>query len=255
MKSHNNKFVVIYSGGLDSTVLLGLLRAVAADVHAISFNYGQRHKVELESAKAICQSLQVTHQIVDLRALKELLPSALTGTSEVPQGMYDEESMKATIVPNRNMIMLSIAAGYAEGLGFNNVATAVHSGDHAIYPDCRPEFGKSVNQTIQLATGHTVQVQFPFVHMSKTEIVRFGAHTSMAPIMAISWSCYEGNQKHCGRCGTCVERRLAFIEADVKDHTQYEDPTTDWLEALCREKGKHFGRVTPSGIWFNPNLE
>lgn len=216
------KSVVIYSGGLDSTVLLYHLRDAGAELAALSVNYGQRHVREIECARRICTQLDIPHREADLRSLAPLLgQNSLTDRDvQVPHGHYTEDSMKQTVVPNRNMIMLSVATGWAISLKADNVAYAAHSGDHAIYPDCRREFADAVDAAIQLADWHVVKLFRPFVEWSKADIVRRGAELGVP--FEQTWSCYEGGSLHCGRCGTCIERREAFLLAQVKDPTPYD---------------------------------
>lgn len=215
------RLVLIYSGGLDSTVLLYSLHNEGHEVHALSIDYGQRHKRELEGARDICRALDVPHEVADLSGLNPLLAgSSLTSKAvAVPDGHYAEESMKQTIVPNRNMIMLAIAGGWALSLKCEAVAYAAHGGDHAIYPDCRHEFTQAVDQALQLADWNELYLLCPFVNRSKADIVRLGS--ALGVPFAQTWSCYKGGRTHCGRCGTCVERREAFHLAGVKDPTRY----------------------------------
>ncbi len=215
------KTVIVYSGGLDSTVLLYHLLDVGHEVAALSVNYGQRHVRELKAARDITARLGVRHETADLSALAGLLSgSALTDRSvEVPEGHYAEESMKATVVPNRNMLLLATAAAWAISLKAESVAYAAHSGDHAIYPDCRPEFTDALEQAIGLADWHRVSLLRPFVHLTKADIVKRGAALDVP--FGETWSCYKGGEIHCGRCGTCVERREAFALAGVPDPTPY----------------------------------
>lgn len=219
--------VIVFSGGLDSTALLYRYLKLGHAVFPISFNYGQRHKIELQYAAATCKLLKLDHEVVDLYSLRDVLSgSALTSFNvDVPHGNYDEESMKSTVVPNRNMIMLSIAAGYAVSLGAQFVATAIHAGDHAVYPDCRPEFLASVNQCVKVANEGFIRPDFevvaPFVHRSKSDIVTDGTRNGVP--WEMTWSCYQGESLHCSRCGTCVERIEAFVLAGVDDPTEYAD--------------------------------
>jgi len=216
------KTVLIYSGGMDSTVLLyDLLFNRGHEVKCLSINYGQRHSVELEHAKAICQELGVEHRIADLTSLKEFLKgSSQTDDSvEVPEGHYAEESMKLTIVPNRNMLMLAVAAAWAISIKADAIAYAPHAGDHAIYPDCRPEFTEALSQAIALADWHKVELIRPFIGMTKGEVAKLGV-TLNVPFEK-TWSCYKGGEVHCGKCGTCVERKEALAEAG-NDPTVYE---------------------------------
>jgi 7-cyano-7-deazaguanine synthase len=216
----NNKTILIYSGGLDSTVLLYHLIDSGQSVKCLSFNYGQRHKKEIESARYFCEKFDVEHDEIDLTALKKLLSSScLTSDTEVPEGHYAEESMKSTVVPNRNMIMLSIGVAHAINSKFDNVAYAAHNGDHAIYPDCRESFVRPFSEAVRNADWHSVEILRPFVNYSKTQVVKIGE--SLGVEFAKTWSCYNGREFHCGKCGTCVERKEAFSESNVKDTTIY----------------------------------
>lgn len=211
--------VMLYSGGLDSTVLLYMLKP---RVKALLFNYGQRHKKELERAMGICDVIEVPWKLVDLWQLRDLIgKGSQTGSEDVPLGHYAEDSMKATIVPNRNMIMISIAVGHAVTIGARNVYIAAHAGDHAIYPDCRPEFIDKLNEAILIGNAWTpVRLQAPFIDKTKADIVKLGYELSVP--FERTWSCYQGRNYHCGKCGTCVERKEAFKMAGVMDATTYE---------------------------------
>lgn len=199
--------IAIVSGGMDSITLLHYLKRVQGDdIKALSFNYGQKHKKELLYAKKTCKKLGIEWKLVDLSSITSLISnSALTGNIKVPEGHYEDKTMKATVVPNRNMIMLSIAIGYAENLQYNSVAIANHSGDHAIYPDCRNEFILALNMTSQLATYNEIQILAPFTKMNKMEIAKLGLMLGINYDKE-TWSCYKGGKTHCGKCGTCVER-------------------------------------------------
>lgn len=215
------KTILIYSGGLDSTTLLYYLINEGHEVKCLTVNYGQKHKKEINSAKYFCDKLGVEHEIIDLTNITKLISSSvLTSKSDVPDGHYAEDSMKATVVPNRNMIMLSIAIGWAINEKFDCVAYAAHNGDHTIYPDCREEFVEHVSKAAELADWHPIKVMRPFINFSKADIVK------LADIMNIeidkTWSCYKGAEFHCGKCGTCVERIEAFELAGVKDTTIYK---------------------------------
>lgn len=213
--------VLVYSGGLDSTVLLYEFRQQGHEVRCLSIDYGQRHRRELRAAESICRDLGVEHRIADLSSIRPLLAgSALTGDAEVPAGHYKDESMKQTVVPNRNMIMLSVAIGWAVSSKCDAVAYAAHAGDHSIYPDCRPEFAEVMRRAAGLCDWHPVELLTPFVDRTKGDIVRIGADLGVP--FERTWSCYEGGQLHCGQCGTCVERREAFELASVDDPTVYE---------------------------------
>jgi 7-cyano-7-deazaguanine synthase len=221
--------VVVYSGGLDSTVALTemvKLRGVD-DVLALSFDYGQRHaRRELAAAGHVAAGMHVEHHVIDLRTVGALLAgSALTDSRvAVPEGHYAEASMAKTIVPNRNMMMISCAAAVAAARGHTEVVTAVHAGDHFVYPDCRPGFIDAMNDALGAASAGSLRpvVSAPYLHLTKARIVARGYE--MGAPMHLSWSCYEGGRAHCGRCGTCVERAAAFAEAEVADSTLYEDP-------------------------------
>ena len=227
------KTVLIYSGGLDSTVLLYHLRATGQSVHALSVNYGQRHRCELDHAAKICCELNIPNPVADLSAIQPLLAgSSLTSPEiEVAEGHYTEETMKSTVVPNRNMILLSIAAGHALSIGAQQIAYAAHSGDHAIYPDCRNEFADAMAEAIRLCDWNTVELSRPFVDWTKADIVRRGAELNLP--FEKTWSCYKGGEIHCGRCGTCIERREAFDLADIADPTTYakDAPSVETLRA------------------------
>lgn len=219
------KTFVICSGGLDSVTLA---YKVARDFHLqglISFDYGQRHVRELDRARLCANDLGAAHHVIDISSVGAVLSgSALTDDVDVPEGHYAEESMKSTVVPNRNAIMLAMAYGIAAAQKADAVATAVHGGDHFIYPDCRPGFIDAFAAMQDLALDGVAKVKLytPFVNVSKADIVREGAALDVP--FAQTWSCYKGGERHCGRCGTCVERREAFDLAGVDDPTIYDDP-------------------------------
>jgi len=218
--------VVIISGGLDSATLVYHLRAQGSDVRMLSFDYGQRHVRELNCARLIAQDLQLCHHVVDLRPVGALLGgSALTDLRKaVPDGHYTDESMRATVVPNRNALMLDVAVAAAVTAGCDAVAFGAHGGDHVIYPDCRPEFVDAFTTSARMANDGFLAAGFrvlaPFLHLTKAEIVRLGAGYGVP--FERTWSCYRGGARHCGRCGTCTERREAFQLAQVPDPTCYE---------------------------------
>jgi len=218
-----SKTVLIYSGGIDSTVLLYDLLNSGHDVQALSVNYGQRHGKELDCAKSLCKQLHVEHHVADLTALNPLLSgSSLTSPHvQVPEGHYEDESMKATVVPNRNMILLSIATGWAMSTGASSVSYAAHSGDRAIYPDCKEEFADAMNSVMEIAGWDKVSLNRPFSSLTKADIVKLGDELGVP--FEQTWSCYKGGQVHCGVCGTCVERREAFQLAGVTDPTIYDN--------------------------------
>ena len=213
--------VVIYSGGMDSYTLLHLARDRGYRVHALSFNYGQRHVRELECAAAVCDSLGLSHKVIDIRAMSEVMSgSALTSNIEVPEGHYEEDSMKATVVPNRNMILLSLATGYAVTVSAGAVWYGAHGGDHAIYPDCRPEFVARMDAVCRVANYQPVGIEAPFMTMDKGQILAEGLRLGLD--YRQTWTCYNGREKACGRCGSCVERLEAFAANGVSDPLEYE---------------------------------
>lgn len=212
------KTVVLLSGGLDSTALVGLLLSQGRPVHALSIDYGQRHRRELEAAAAVAAHYGVRHEVVALPPAL-LAGSALTGGGDVPHGHYAAESMRATVVPNRNMLFLALAGAVAVREVAGAAAYAAHAGDHAVYPDCRPEFADAMAAALALCDYAPVRLDRPFVRMTKADIVRRGA--SIGVPFGLTWSCYEGAEWHCRKCGTCVERAEAFALAGVPDPTAY----------------------------------
>ncbi len=215
--------VVLLSGGMDSTTAFYQALGETNVKLALSFYYGQRHKVELDYATRLALTQHVPHKVIDITSIGEFLKgSALTDDVEVPDGHYAEDTMKQTIVPNRNMIMLSQAAGAAIGIGATQVWAAMHAGDHFIYPDCRPEFIEDMNHALLTATETDVHIIAPYILISKAEIVTVGM--ALGVPYNETWSCYKGGVVHCGRCGTCVERAEAFYLANEVDPTLYKDP-------------------------------
>ncbi|MFV2198735.1 7-cyano-7-deazaguanine synthase QueC [Nocardiopsis sp. LOL_012] len=215
--------VVAASGGLDSTVLAYDLARNGHEVTLLSFDYGQRHRRELHAARRLAHRLGARHSVVDLNPLKTVLRgSALTDPDiAVPSGEYTTETLRTTVVPARNAIFLSVAIGAAVSWNAQTVAFAGHSGDHEVYPDCRPAFVRAVQDLARTATKGfgDVGVLAPYVTWSKSQIVSHG-HRLGVPFEA-TWSCYQGLEWHCGTCSTCRERRGAFISAQVPDPTEY----------------------------------
>jgi 7-cyano-7-deazaguanine synthase len=213
------------SGGLDSAVLAHHLRADGWGLRLVSFDYGQRHVKELDHARRLGAALDARHDVVDLRSAGALLAgSALTDADvDVPDGHYTDESMRITVVANRNAIFVQVAVGVAVAEGAGAVGVGIHAGDHAIYPDCRPPFVDAAEHLALVANEGFVldgfRVLAPFVSWSKADIVRRGAELDVP--FADTWSCYKGGERHCGTCGTCVERREAFDLAGVPDPTEY----------------------------------
>lgn len=222
MATTKSDCTLILSGGLDSTVLLYDLVARGLTPRCLSFDYGQRHARELQAAELVATHLHTLEwELVNLRTLSEhLAAGCLSGREEVPEGHYAAETMKRTIVPNRNMIMLAIAAGNAVADGIPTLYYAAHAGDHYIYPDCRPEFISAMNSALQAGNEGAVVLAAPFTNMTKTDIVQLGAKRHVP--FSVTWSCYKGGAVHCGKCGTCTERREAFAQGGVPDPTTYE---------------------------------
>ncbi|MBL7661355.1 7-cyano-7-deazaguanine synthase QueC [bacterium] len=216
------KILSIFSGGLDSTALIAVLAAAGHQLRSISINYGQRHRREIDHAVQVAARLHIPHEIVDLSNLGAILTgSSQTDTAlDVPSGHYTDQSMRITVVPNRNMIFLAVATGRALSLGFEAVAFGAHRGDHAIYPDCRAEFVAAMQNALQCCDYSSIKLITPFLNYSKAEIVQAGAAAG-APF-ELTYSCYRGGEKHCGTCGTCVERKEAFALANVADPTNYQ---------------------------------
>lgn len=216
--------VLCFSGGLDSTTLAAHYASLDHRLLLLSFDYGQRHgQRELKAARAVAGHLEADHRIIDLTSLTGLLiGSSLTDSRvDVPDGHYAEDSMRATVVPNRNAVMANIAVAVGSSTGADVVALGVHAGDHAVYPDCRPAFIGALQDCAAAALHgfHTPVIEAPFVYRSKTDIVKL-ADRLRAPLH-LSWSCYKGGVRHCGTCGTCTERKEAFADAGVTDPTEY----------------------------------
>ena len=215
------KVVVIYSGGMDSFTVLNRALKDGKEVYALSFDYGQRHVKELECASTVCKKLSVTNKVIDISAINQLLAgSSLTDDIEIPEGDYQEESMKSTVVPNRNMILISLAVAYAVSVGANQVYYGAHAGDHAIYPDCRPEFVEKMNDVCKIANYESVEVYSPYLTVSKTAILTDGL--AMGLDYSDTWTCYNGRDKACGKCGACQERLEAFADNQATDPIDYE---------------------------------
>jgi 7-cyano-7-deazaguanine synthase len=215
------KVVVLLSGGMDSVTALYEANNLHHVVGAISFHYGSKHNDrEIPFAAWHAEKLGVPHRVIRLDFIGELFDSDLLQKGgEIPKGHYEEQSMKKTVVPFRNGIMLSIAAGYAESVGADGLVIAAHAGDHAIYPDCREEFMQAMGSAIRLGTYAAIELIRPFIAMSKGDIVVRGSWLGVD--YSRTWSCYVGGETHCGECGTCVERREAFLVTGVIDPTAY----------------------------------
>jgi 7-cyano-7-deazaguanine synthase len=215
------KAVVIYSGGMDSFTLLNRVIKDGYDVYALTFNYGQKHVKEVEVASTVCKQLNIPHKILDISPINQLMQSSsLVGSLEVPEGHYEADNMKSTMVPNRNMILLSLAIGYAVDIEASKVYYGAHAGDHAIYPDCRPEFVHAMNDVAQIANYEPISIETPYLNSSKGEILKDGL--SMNLTYENTWTCYNGREKACGKCGACVERLEAFADNSATDPVEYE---------------------------------
>lgn len=213
--------VVLCSGGMDSVVALHWARREHTVAAAVSFDYGAKHNHrEIPCAAEQAARVGARHEIVRLDFVDRLFNSALLKSGgEIPDGHYEAEAMKQTVVPFRNAIMLSVACGFAESIHADGLVIAAHGGDHAIYPDCREDFMRAMSDAMRLGTYAGVQLLRPFIAMTKSGIATTGAELGVD--FARTWSCYKGGDVHCGKCGTCVERREAFAAAGVIDPTVY----------------------------------
>lgn len=217
------KTVVLLSGGMDSVTAFHEVRREHEVVAALSFDYGSKHNArEIPFAALHAARAGVPHRTIDLGFINDCFESDLLKSGgDIPDGHYAEENMKRTVVPFRNGIMLAIACGFAESLGAEALAIAAHSGDHAIYPDCREPFMQGMASAMEAGTYARIRLLRPFIDMDKTSIARRGAELGID--FAETWSCYKGGEIHCGTCGTCVERREAFLLAGLPDPTSYRE--------------------------------
>lgn len=213
--------LIVVSGGMDSTTML--YEYADRIALAVTFNYGSNHNArEIECARYNCARLDIELVVIDLPFIGQLFDSSLlSGAEAIPEGNYDDENMRSTVVPFRNGIMLAVAAGLAESRGLHHLMMANHGGDHAIYPDCRPGFVDAMSKAIAEGTYAGITIEAPYTNITKTDIARRGA--AIGVDYAHTYSCYKGGERHCGRCGTCTERRQAFAEAGVPDPTDYAD--------------------------------
>lgn len=213
--------IIVLSGGLDSTTMLYEYKERIA--MALSFNYGSNHnEKELAFAKMHCERLGIPHVIIHLDFIHQYFHSSLLeGANAVPEGNYDDENMRSTVVPFRNGIMLAIAAGMADNQGLKQIMLANHAGDHAIYPDCRPAFVDAMDKAVSAGTYEGVRLFTPYTNLTKADIARHGK--ALGIDYSETWSCYKGREVHCGKCGTCTERREALREAGINDTTIYEE--------------------------------
>lgn len=213
--------LLVLSGGMDSTTLLyDYADRIAV---AVSFDYGSNHNTrEIACASENCRRLSVPHLVIPLDFMGRYFHSSLLeGADAIPEGHYASDNMKSTVVPFRNGIMLAIAAGLAESRGLRHIMMANHGGDHTIYPDCRPEFVSAMNDAVRFGTFPGITLWAPYTSLTKSDIARRGAELGMD--YSLTYSCYKGRERHCGKCGTCVERREAFALAGIPDPTIYEE--------------------------------
>lgn len=213
--------ILVLSGGMDSTTML--YEYASRIALAVTFDYGSNHNArEAEYARHHCLKLGIEHIEIPLSFMSKYFESSLlSGADAIPEGDYSEDNMKSTVVPFRNGIMLSVACGLAESRGLNHVMIANHGGDHAIYPDCRPGFINAMNNAMCEGTYAGIDILAPYTDISKGEIAKKGKKLGID--YSATYSCYKGGEKHCGRCGTCVERREALRYADIADTTDYEN--------------------------------
>lgn len=212
--------VIVVSGGMDSITLLYDKKEEIA--LAVTFDYGSKHNArEIAWAKVHCGRLGIRHIVIKLDFMQKYFTSSLLeGGDEIPEGHYADENMKSTVVPFRNGIMLSVAAGIAESNGLKKILIANHGGDHTIYPDCRPEFIEAMDRAIANGTYEDVRIDAPYTNITKADIAKIGKRLGID--YSETWSCYKGGERHCGKCGTCIERKEAMALAGIDDRTEYE---------------------------------
>lgn len=212
--------VIVVSGGMDSITLLYDKKEEIA--LAVTFDYGSKHNArEIAWAKVHCGRLGIRHIVIKLDFMQKYFTSSLLeGGDEIPEGHYADENMKSTVVPFRNGIMLSVAAGIAESNGLKKILIANHGGDHTIYPDCRPEFIGAMDRAIANGTYEDVRIDAPYTNIKKADIAKIGKRLGID--YSETWSCYKGGERHCGKCGTCIERKEAMALAGIDDRTEYE---------------------------------
>ena len=216
----NTTSLIILSGGMDSVTLLHDKKEEIA--LAVTFDYGSNHAArEIEMARRNCKMLGIEHLVIPLKFMSDYFKSSLLdGADSIPEGHYNSENMSSTVVPFRNEIMLAIAAGLAESRGLSRIMIANHGGDHAIYPDCRKEFIDSMNAAVKEGSGHKVELIAPYTEITKSDIACIGKKIGVD--YSLTYSCYKGGEKHCGKCGTCIERKEAMHDAGIADPTIYE---------------------------------
>lgn len=212
-----SKVVVVYSGGMDSFTVLHKALHAGHEVYALSFHYGQKHSKELICAQEVTEEHSIAHKILDIQSISSLFTnsSLVSDQIDVPEGHYEADNMKSTVVPNRNMILLSLAIGYAVNIEASEVWYGAHSGDHVIYPDCRPEFVEIMDRASKIANFDPVKVYAPYLNSDKIGILKDGL--AMGLDYSKTWTCYKGLEKACGKCGSCVERLEAFEMNNTND--------------------------------------
>ena len=223
------KAVIGLSGGMDSATLLGVLLEQSYEVHCVMFTYGSKHN-EHENRAAMKlfhfykdKGFNVTPHYIDLEGVfRPFKSNLLKSGGEIPEGHYQQENMKLTVVPGRNLIFASIMAGLAESIGADLVALGVHAGDHAIYPDCRKEFIDSLKTTLARSSDNKVTVYTPFISMDKAAILEIGMNLTTKTPYELTRTCYKNQAYACGKCGSCVERLEAFEKLNLKDPIEYE---------------------------------
>lgn len=215
------KTVVLLSGGMDSVTAFYQVKLEHEVVAALSFDYGSKHNAcEIPFAKLHAGRAGIPHRTIDLNFMNECFASDLLKSGgEIPDGHYAQDNMKRTVVPFRNGIMLAVACGFAESVEAEALSIAAHSGDHAIYPDCREPFMRGMAAAMEEGTYARIRLLRPFIAMDKAAIARRGIELGID--FSETWSCYKGGSAHCGTCGTCVERREAFLLAGITDPTIY----------------------------------
>ena len=221
MSDKKKDCIIVLSGGMDSVTLMHEYKERIA--LAVTFDYGSNHNTrEIECARRQCALLGIRHLVIPLKFMAEYFRSSLLdGAEAIPEGNYDDDNMKSTVVPFRYGIMLSVACGLAESNDLQYVLIANHGGDHTIYPDCRPGFVDAMGEAMRQGTFNGVQILAPYTLITKGDIARRGAE--MGVDYSLTYSCYKGGKRHCGKCGTCMERREAFADAGIEDPTDYED--------------------------------
>lgn len=211
--------VVVLSGGMDSTTLLYDVISQGGDVYAITFDYGQRHRKEIQCATDTCNVLGIPQKIFPIPDFRELVYSSLTTDIPVPEGRYDAPTMKTTVVHNRNMILLSLAGAYALNIGAQTLYYGAHAGDHTIYPDCRPGFVQKMGEAFLICDWEPLTLKAPYLYWSKGDIAKRG--TELGVDYSLTWTCYKGEENPCGKCGSCTERLEAFEYAGASDPLVY----------------------------------